>query len=181
MSRAAILLAIKVPDVGGTMTVAELVEQWRRRYPRHDRPDAKRSRRRRALRALRALDLVGIALLDEKVGQVTILDIDGLHMVAGNLEVFADHSGLARRPALWPRNPEVPPHLRDLQASLIAAGLVSWKRVGNGFGSGGATGPARRSSITAAHDAHSRSAPNPFVRLVKKLAAKLGRAHAGGV
>jgi hypothetical protein len=133
VARAAAFVAIEVPDVGGTVAITDLVERWRRRYPRHDEPTAKRSGRARLLRAARALDHIGIVLLAEDDERVTVLDIDGLHMIAGNLDVFEDRNGVARRPSRWPRTPEAPAHLRDLQASLIAAGVVGWKRVGKGL------------------------------------------------
>jgi hypothetical protein len=134
VARAAALVAIAVQDVGGSVAINSLAAHWQRRYPRHDVATAKRPLRVRLLRALRALNAVGVLVLAPDDNGVTVVDIDGLHMVASNLDIFEDRNGLARKPSRWPRNPMVPAHLRDVQASLIAAGVVGWKRVGKGVG-----------------------------------------------
>ncbi len=124
MARAAVLVAVEVADVGGSLPLGLLLGRWQDRYPRHAEPTARRSLRTRALRSLRALALIGVVALADGDDRVTVVDIDRLHLIARNLEVFEDHNGIALRPSYWPSRPDVPLHLGDLQSSVIAAGMV---------------------------------------------------------
>jgi hypothetical protein len=132
VARAAAMTAILVTTNGGTASLSAAAERWRHRYPRHASAEGRRSVDTRLRRGLRALEEAGIVCLDVNGGTVTVLDLDALYLVGANLPILEDSSGFARPPSKWPRNPDVPPHLKAVQASMVAAGQVGWKRIGHG-------------------------------------------------
>jgi hypothetical protein len=173
VARAAVFVAAAVAVEGGTAAVDDLAARWIRRYPRHAEPGAKKAVRTRLWRGLRALAAVGIVKADETVGAVTVLDLAGLQMIGTNLEILEDRDGFARRPSKWPRSPEVPAHLRAVQASVVAAGVVSWKRVGRGLAA--VTSPATvGASVVEGRAAHAVPvAPSWFARVWRRLVERL--------
>lgn len=101
----------------GTVVPREAVKaRWAELSPRHADQTGSKSITNRLSNGLTLLKVAGIAHGDGP--NIVVTNQVLLEMAANNLAIVQDNEGVAIRPGLWERRPEVPEHLLPVQSAL---------------------------------------------------------------
>ncbi|HEU5121525.1 MAG TPA: hypothetical protein VFT59_01665 [Candidatus Saccharimonadales bacterium] len=103
-------LASILLETGSPASRDAVADRWAEHYPRHATQTGDRSIRKRITKSLAVMKAAGIAQSVETT-TIVVLNAGLLHMAVRNLEIVEDSEGIAVRPGLWSRRPEMPAYL----------------------------------------------------------------------